>query len=107
MQRAFGASRHQPEPPTEVGDAPPRWARTAYKLVAIAEDGCPVSVFDGATRFPLGRTVFQQAVEEHGGGLYVYMTIYDALRTDTTHFPRTRIRLPQGTPLGLAKVLAW
>ena len=46
------------QPPMFVDVAPPKWARPAYKLVAIV-DGFPTSVYDGVTCFPMGQTVHQ------------------------------------------------
>lgn len=44
------------------------------QIVAVVE-GLPTSIYDGTTVFPLGRTVFHQAEEDHKGGLYCYRTV--------------------------------
>jgi hypothetical protein len=50
---------------------------------------------------------WQVAEEDHAGGLYVYTTVEECLRLDTTHFPSRRAELPENTELAVASVLAW
>lgn len=57
--------------------ATPKPPRIGYKIIAI-DDGQPVSVYDGSP-WPLGKTRVEAARPDHGGGLYHYRTMADAM----------------------------
>ena len=49
-----------------------------YKAVAVVE-GRYLSIFDGVTEYKLNQQVEDRARRGHGGGIYVYPTLEDAL----------------------------
>jgi hypothetical protein len=49
-----------------------------YKKVALV-DGRMLSIFDGETEYKIGVTVKDTPRQNHGGGIYVYNSITDAL----------------------------
>ncbi|GLI68393.1 hypothetical protein VaNZ11_012779 [Volvox africanus] len=90
--------------PATVDALPPPHAKRMYKIIALV-DGVATSVFDGITQYHPFVTIHQDAQPYHQGGLYVYSTIEDCLRTGTRHFPgSSRLRNAQRA---IAVVLAW
>ncbi|EFJ40723.1 hypothetical protein VOLCADRAFT_108014 [Volvox carteri f. nagariensis] len=90
--------------PLVLNTSPPPHAKKMYKLVALV-DGVATSVFDGTTQYHPFVTVYQDAKPDHQGGLYVYPTMENCLRTNMRHFPGS-------SQLGnmqkaIAVVLAW
>lgn len=58
--------------------------RITYKLVRLVDDGhgaeVMVSVYDGQTRYEIGKRLTERAVDDHGGGYYSYPTA-DGVKT--------------------------
>ncbi|PNW72440.1 hypothetical protein CHLRE_16g680005v5 [Chlamydomonas reinhardtii] len=76
-----------------------------YKLVALDTDGVPTSIYDGVTKYHAGVTVYNDALPDHCGGLYVYPSYEECLRAGARGFPRAS-RLAHA-PRAIAVVLAW
>lgn len=88
---------------------PPRGARVMFKVVALRpSDGAPVSVYDGDTPYWPGRTLYHEAREDHGGGLYCFTSLEECVLhagPGGGAFPsRAALR---HAPKMIAKVLAW
>ncbi len=49
-----------------------------YKAVALV-DGKMLSIYDGKTEYRIGETVAQRPRQHHGGGIYVYPTLEQAM----------------------------
>ncbi|KAG2434232.1 hypothetical protein HXX76_007957 [Chlamydomonas incerta] len=106
LDRALSLNENAPAAPMLLDAVgPPVYARRMYKLVALDADGVPTSIYDGATKYYPGVTVFNNAQPDHCGGLYVYPSYEECLRAGARGFPRAS-RLAHA-PRAIAVVLAW
>jgi hypothetical protein len=68
-------------------------------------DGISLSVYDGITQYMPGVTWYQQALENHRSGIYVYPSYEHCLKRDAESFPSESALLH--APRAIAVVKCW